>query len=402
MTREVYFDNNATTRVLPEVAEAMLPYLTEFYGNPSSIHRFGSQVGDKISEARAQVAALIGAADPVELIFTSSGTEGDNAAIRGMLEARRDKRHIVTTQVEHSAVLGLCRHLEKKGYRVTWLGVNENGALDLEALRAALTEDTALVSIMWANNETGIIFPIEQIGAVVRSKGIPFHVDAVQAAGKIPIHVKDLPVDLLTISAHKFYAPKGIGALYVRRGLTFPPFMIGGHQERNRRAGTENVASIVGMGKAAEIALDRLAEDPARIGKLRDLLEDLLLDSCPGSRVNGRGEARLTNTSNISFRYLEGESILVLLDQQGICASTGSACTAGSSEPSHVLRAMKVPNDWLQGAVRFSLGRFNTEEEVRFVNQTVPSIVQRLEGLSALGKLGEQQGRRASTAGARG
>jgi cysteine desulfurase len=402
MTGEVYFDNNATTRVLPEVAEAMLPYLTEFYGNPSSIHRFGSQVGDKISEARAQVAALIGAADPVELIFTSSGTEGDNAAIRGMLEARRDKRHIVTTQVEHSAVLGLCRHLEKKGYRVTWLGVNENGALDLEELRAALTEDTALVSIMWANNETGVIFPIEQIGAVVRSKGIPFHVDAVQAAGKIPIHVKDLPVDLLTISAHKFYAPKGIGALYVRRGLTFPPFMIGGHQERNRRAGTENVASIVGMGKAAEIALDRLAEDPARIGKLRDLLEDLLLDSCPGSRVNGRGEARLTNTSNISFRYLEGESILVLLDQQGICASTGSACTAGSSEPSHVLRAMKVPNDWLQGAVRFSLGRFNTEEEVRFVNQTVPSIVQRLEGLSALGKLGEQQGRRASTAGARG
>ena len=402
MAREVYFDNNATTRVLPEVAEAMLPYLTEFYGNPSSIHRFGSQVGDKISEARAQVAALIGAADPVELIFTSSGTEGDNAAIRGMLEARRDKRHIVTTQVEHSAVLGLCHHLEKKGYRVTWLGVNENGALDLEELRAALTEDTALVSIMWANNETGVIFPIEQIGAVVRSKGIPFHVDAVQAAGKIPIHVKDLPVDLLTISAHKFYAPKGIGALYVRRGLTFPPFMIGGHQERNRRAGTENVASIVGMGKAAEIALERLAEDPARIGKLRDLLENLLLDSCPGSRVNGRGEARLTNTSNISFRYLEGESILVLLDQQGICASTGSACTAGSSEPSHVLRAMKVPNDWLQGAVRFSLGRFNTEEEVRFVNQTVPSIVQRLEGLSALGKLGEQQGRRASTAGARG
>jgi len=407
MTREVYFDNNATTRVLPEVAEAMLPYLTEFYGNPSSIHRFGSQVGEKISEARAQVAALIGAADPVEVIFTSCGTEGDNAAIRAMLEARPDKRHIVTTQVEHSAVLGLCQHLEKKGYRVTWLGVNENGALDLEELRAALAEDTALVSIMWANNETGVIFPIEQIGAVVRSKGIPFHVDAVQAAGKIPIHVKGLPVDLLTISAHKFYAPKGIGALYVRRGITFPPFMIGGHQERNRRAGTENVASIVGMGTAAEIALGRLAEDPARIGKLRDLLEDLLLESCPGSRVNGRGEARLFNTSNISFRYLEGESILVLLDQQGICASTGSACTAGSSEPSHVLRAMKVPNDWLQGAVRFSLGRFNTEEEVRFVNQMVPSIVQRLEGLSALGKIGQHErsqpeGRRASTAGVRG
>ena len=407
MTRKVYFDNNATTRVLPEVADAMLPYLTDLYGNPSSIHRFGSQVGEKISEARGQVAALIGAADPVEIIFTSSGTEGDNAAIRGMLEARPEKRHIVTTQVEHSAVLGLCQHLEKKGYRVTWLGVDEDGALDLDELRTALTDDTALVSIMWANNETGVIFPIEEIGAIVRAKGIPFHVDAVQAAGKIPIHVTDLPVDLLTISAHKFYAPKGIGALYVRRGITFAPFMIGGHQERNRRAGTENVAAIIGMGTAAEIALGRMAEDHARVGKLRDLLEVLLIDSCPGSRVNGRRQNRLPNTSNISFRYLEGESILVLLDQQGICASTGSACTAGSSEPSHVLRAMKVPADWLQGAVRFSLGRFNTEEEVRYVNQTLPSIVKRLQRLSALGKLGQQEGsqrdaRSVSTAGARG
>ncbi len=385
MAGEVYFDNNATTRVLPEVAEAMLPFLTEFYGNPSSIHRFGSQVGQKIADARAQVAALIGAADPIEVIFTSSGTEGDNAAIRGMLEARPDKRHIVTTQVEHSAVLGLCQHLEKKGYRVTWLGVDENGALDLEELRAALSEDTAVVSIMWANNETGVVFPIEQIGSLVRARGIPFHVDAVQAAGKLPLQVKDLPVDLVTISAHKFYAPKGIGALYVRRGITFSPFMIGGHQERNRRAGTENVAAIIGMGKAAEIALGRLAEDALRIGKLRDLLETLLLESCPGSRVNGKDQDRLPNTSNISFRYLEGESMLVLLDQQGICASTGSACTAGSAEPSHVLRAMKVPADWLQGAVRFSLSRFSTEEEVRYVNQMVPAIVQRLHGLSALG-----------------
>lgn len=391
MAGEVYFDNNATTRVLPEVAEAMLPFLTEFYGNPSSIHRFGSQVGQKIADARAQVAALIGAADPIEVIFTSSGTEGDNAAIRGMLEARPDKRHIVTTQVEHSAVLGLCQHLEKKGYRVTWLGVDENGALDLEELRAALSEDTAVVSIMWANNETGVVFPIEQIGSIVRARGIPFHVDAVQAAGKLPLQVKDLPVDLVTISAHKFYAPKGIGALYVRRGITFSPFMIGGHQERNRRAGTENVAAIIGMGKAAEIALGRLAEDALRIGKLRDLLETLLLESCPGSRVNGKDQDRLPNTSNISFRYLEGESMLVLLDQQGICASTGSACTAGSAEPSHVLRAMKVPADWLQGAVRFSLSRFSTEEEVRYVNQMVPAIVQRLHGLSALGKLGQQE-----------
>jgi cysteine desulfurase len=373
------------------VVEAMLPFLTESYGNPSSIHRFGSQVGARIAAARAQVAALIGASDPVEVIFTGSGTEGDNAAIRGMLEAQPDKRHIVTTQVEHSAVLGLCQNLEKKGYRVTWLGVDTNGALDLAELRAALSDDTAVVSIMWANNETGVIFPIEEIGAVVRAKGIPFHVDAVQAAGKLAVNVKDLPVDLLTISGHKFYAAKGIGALYVRRGITFSPLLIGGHQERNRRAGTENVAGIIGMGKAAEIALDRMAEDSVRIGRLRDLLESLLLESCPDSRINGSRQNRLPNTANISFRYLEGESILVLLDQQGICASTGSACTAGSSEPSHVLRAMKVPADWLQGAVRFSLGRFNTEDEIRYVNEKVPGIVQRLRGLSALGKLGNEQ-----------
>jgi cysteine desulfurase len=391
MAREIYFDNNATTRVLPEVADVMLPFFTEHYGNPSSIHRFGSQVGQRVAEARGQVAALIGAADPVEVIFTSCGTEGDNAAIRALLESRPAKRHIVTTQVEHPAVLGLCQHLEKKGYRVTWLGVDEDGALELDELRAALTDDTALVSIMWANNETGVIFPIEQIGAIVRSRQIPFHVDAVQAAGKLTLKVKDLPVDLLTISGHKFHAPKGVGALYVRRGITFPPFMIGGHQERNRRAGTENVAAVIGMGKAAEIALSRLAEDSDRVKKLRDQLEALLLESCPDGRVNGQRQNRLPNTLNISFRYLEGESILVLLDQQGICASTGSACTAGSSEPSHVLRAMKVPADWLQGAVRFSLSRFNTEEEVYYVNQKVPPIVQRLQGLSALGKLGSQQ-----------
>ena len=391
MGREIYFDNNATTRVLPEVVEAMLPFLTDSYGNPSSIHRFGSDVGAKISDARAQVAALIGAGDPVELIFTGNGTEGDNAAVRGMLEARSGKRHIITTKVEHSAVLGLCQHLEKKGYPVTWLGVDENGALDLDELRGALSDDTALVSIMWANNETGVIFPVADIGEIVRAKGVPFHVDAVQAAGKVPLNVKDMPVDLLTISGHKFYAPKGIGALYVRRGITFPPFLIGGHQERNRRAGTENVASIIGMGRAAEIALERLSQDSPRIRALRDQLESLLVQSCPDIRINGGAAERLPNTSNVSFRYLEGESVLVLLDQNGICASTGSACTAGSSEPSHVLRAMKVPPDWLQGAVRFSLGRFNSEEEVRYVNEIVPSIVQRLQGFSSLGKLGQPQ-----------
>ena len=407
MSGEIYFDNNATTRVLPEVAEAMVPYLSEQYGNPSSMHRFGSQVGQKIAEARAQVAGLIGAADPVEVIFTSCGTEGDNAAIRGMLEARPEKRHIITTQVEHSAVLGLCQHLEKKGYRVTWLGVDPDGNLNLSELRAALSDDTAVVSIMWANNETGVIFPIAEIAGIVKARGIPFHVDAVQAAAKIPIDVKALDVDLLTISGHKFYAPKGVGALYVRRGISFAPFMIGGHQERNRRAGTENVASIIGMGLAAEIAVKHLREDSPRVQSLRDQLEKLLMESCPDSKVNGRGGNRLPNTLNISFRYLEGESILVLLDQQGICASTGSACTAGSSEPSHVLRAMKVPPDWLQGAVRFSLSRFSTEEEVRYVNEKVPPIVQRLQGLSALGKLGKREAKSAlqaaiGTIGARG
>jgi cysteine desulfurase len=408
MPGEIYFDNNATTQVAPEVFEAMRPYLTELYGNPSSIHRFGSQVGQKIAEARGQVAALIGAADPVEVIFTSCGTEGDNAAIRGVLEARPDKRHIVTTQVEHPAVLGLCQQLEKKGYRVTWLGVDQDGMLDLDELRGALTDDTALVSIMVANNETGVIFPIEKIGAIVKAKGIPFHVDAVQAAGRLPLDMRALPVDLLTISAHKFHGPKGVGALYVRRGITFPPFIVGGHQERNRRAGTENVAGITGMGKAAEIALARLAEDSERIGKLRDRFEESLLRSCPECRVNGQRQSRLPNTSNVSFRYLEGESILVLLDQNGICASTGSACTAGSSEPSHVLRAMGMPAEWLQGTVRFSLGRFNTGKEVDDVNQTLPSIVQRLQGFSALGKLASQEqprgsrGREGKSIGARG
>jgi cysteine desulfurase len=391
MGTEIYFDNNATTRPLPEVVAAMSPYLTEFYGNPSSIHRFGSQVAERIGEARARVASLIGAADPVEVVFTSCGTEGDNAAIRGMLEARPDKRHIVTTEVEHPAVLGLCQHLEKRGYRVTWIRVNQDGMLDLEELRRSLTDDTALVSVMYANNETGVLFPIHKIGEIVKAKGIPFHVDAVQVAGKIPLKVKDSPVDLLTISGHKFHGPKGIGALYVRRGVAFLPFIIGGHQEKNRRAGTENVAGIVGMGEAAGLIQRNLAHESERIRNLRDQLEAGLLQSCPDCRINGGGSERLPNTANVAFRYLEGESILVLLDQVGICASTGSACTAGSSEPSHVLRAMAVAPDWLQGAVRFSLSRFNTAEEVRYVNEKVPLIVQRLQGLSALGRLADQE-----------
>jgi cysteine desulfurase len=387
MSAEIYFDNNATTKVLPEAFEAMRPYLTDFYGNPSSIHRFGSQVGQRIAQARAQVAALVGAADPVEVIFTSCGTEGDNAAIRAALEARPDKRHIVTTKVEHPAVYGLCQHLEKKGYRVTWLGVDRAGCLDLDELRNALSDETALVTVMHGNNETGVLFPIADIGAIVSARGIPFHVDAVQTAGKLPLRVKDLPVDLLTISGHKFHGPKGIGALYVRRKIAFAPFLIGGHQERNRRAGTENVAGIVGMGEAAEQALAHLDDYASRVRALRDQLEAGLTSLFPDCRINGAGAPRLPNTTNVSFRYLEGEAILVLLDQFGICASTGSACTAGSAEPSHVLRAMAVPPDWLQGAVRFSLSRFNSAEEVAFVCEKLPCIVERLQGLSALGKL---------------
>ena len=387
----IYFDNNATTRLAPEALEAMQPYLTGLYGNPSSIHGFGSQVARKIQAAREQVAILLGAADPVEIVFTSCGTEGDNAAIRGILDSQPDKRHIVTTQVEHPAVLSLCQHLEKKGYRVTWLGVDRNGMLDLHELKGSLGDDTALVSIMYANNETGVIFPIEAIGEIVKARGIPFHVDAVQVAGKMPLNLKQTPVDLLTISAHKFHGPKGVGALYVRRGITFRPFLVGGHQERGRRGGTENVAGIVGMGKAAELALKDKPEEERRVRALRDRLEKSLLESCPDSRVNGDNEMRLSNTLNMSFKFLEGEAILVLLDQYGICASTGSACTAGSAEPSHVLRAMGVPPDWIQGAVRFSLSCYTTEEEVLSVNQKVPSIVQRLSGLSALGKLAKKQ-----------
>jgi cysteine desulfurase len=390
MGSEFYFDNNATTRLSAEALEAMQPYLMELYGNPSSIHSFGSQVGRKIQEAREQVAALLGASDPIEIVFTSCGTEGDNAAIRGLLESRPGKNHIVTTQVEHPAILGLCQHLEKKGYRVTWLSVDSNGMLDLGELRDSLSDDTALVSIMTANNETGVIFPVDDVGEMVRAKGIPFHVDAVQAAGKIPLNLKNSPIDLLTISGHKFHGPKGIGALYVRRGITFRPLIIGGHQERNRRSGTENVSGIVGMGKAAELALRDLGKEQERVRCLRDRLEKSLLVA--GCRVNGHREKRLPNTLNVSFEFLEGEAILVLLDEYGICASTGSACTAGSVEPSHVLRAMRVPSNWLQGAVRFSLSHHNTEEEVDFVSEKMPGIVQRLQGLSVLGKISDRQG----------
>ena len=391
MGSEVYFDNNATTRLAPEALEAMEPYLTELYGNPSSIHSFGSQVARKIQEAREQVADLLGASDPIEVFFTSCGTEGDNAAIRGLIESRPGKRHIVTTQVEHPAVRGLCQHLEKNGYRVTWIHVDRDGMLNLDELEKSLSDDTALISVMAANNETGVLFPIETVAVMARSRGIPLHVDAVQAVGKIPLSVKDIPVDLLTISGHKFHGPKGVGALYVRRGITFHPFIMGGHQERNRRAGTENVASIIGMGKAAKLVKKDQGKETKRLRLLRDRLEQSLLSNFD-CRINGHREGRLPNTLNVSFEFLEGEAILVLLDEYGICASTGSACTAGSVEPSHVLRAMGVQPNWIQGTVRFSLGRYNTEEEVDFVGEKMPAIVQRLQGLSAMGRTGDRDG----------
>ena len=391
MSDVIYFDNNATTRIEPQAYEAMAPYLTELYGNPSSIHSFGSRVGRALDHARTQVAGLLGAGDEVEVLFTSCGSEGDNTAIRGILEGAPEKRHFVTTAVEHPAVLGLGQHLEKKGYRVTWLGVNEDGMLDLDEFRDSLSDDTALVSMMYANNETGVVFPVHEAGEIVKARGIPFHVDAVQVPGKIELDVKNSPIDLLTVSAHKFHGPKGVGALYVRRGITLRPFIVGGHQERNRRAGTENVAGIVGMGEAAEFTAKDVAAEREHVGGLRDQLQKSLVSACPGARVNGAKSNRLPNTLNIAFEYLEGESILVLLDEFGICASTGSACTAGSVEPSHVLRAMKVPPQWLQGAVRFSLSRYNTPAEIAFAADKIPGIVQRLQGLSALGRVGTRE-----------
>ena len=391
MSDVIYFDNNATTRMAPPVYEAMAPYLTELYGNPSSIHSFGSRVGRALDRSRTQVAGLLGAGDEVEVMFTSCGSEGDNTAIRGILDAAPEKRHFITTAVEHPAVLGLGQHLEKKGYRVTWLGVNEDGMLDLDELRDSLSDDTAMVSIMYANNETGVVFPVHEAGEIVKARGIPFHVDAVQVPGKIELDVKNSPIDLLTISAHKFHGPKGVGALYVRRGITLRPFIVGGHQERNRRAGTENVAGIVGMGVAAELTAGDVAAEREHLGGLRDQLQSALVATCPGARVNGAKSNRLPNTLNIAFEYLEGESILVLLDEFGICASTGSACTAGSVEPSHVLRAMKVPPQWLQGAVRFSLSRYNTGAEIRFAAEKIPGIIARLQGLSALGRVGTKE-----------
>lgn len=377
----IYLDNNATTKVDPEVLEVMLPYLRDYYGNPSSMHTFGGQLGKAVKTARQQLAALIGA-DESEIVYTSCGTEGDNAAIRAALLAQPQKRHIITTQVEHPAVLNVCKQLETQGYTVTYLSVNPLGQLDLDELEASLTGNTALVTIMYANNETGTVFPIEQIGLRVKQSGAIFHVDAVQAVGKIPMNMKTSTIDMLTLSGHKIHAPKGIGALYVRRGVRFRPLLIGGHQERGRRAGTENVPGIIALGKAAELELLHLEEATARERKLRDRLEQTLLAKIPDCEVNGDVTQRLPNTTNIGFKYIEGEAILLSLNKYGICASSGSACTSGSLEPSHVLRAMGLPYTTLHGSIRFSLSRYTTEAEIDRVIEVMPDIVQRLRAIS--------------------
>ncbi len=384
MTKTVYLDNNATTMVDPKVFEAMKPYFCELYGNPSSMHKFGGQVAKAVEKAREQVKNFLGANDSKEIIFTASGSEGDNMAIRGILEANKNKKHIITTKIEHPAVLNVYKYFEKQGYEVTYLGVDSLGNLDLNELKNAITDDTALVSMMYANNETGVILPVEKAAKLVKqiNPKIKFHVDAVQAAGKIKIDVKNTDIDLLSIAGHKIHAPKGIGALYVKTGTLLPAFIIGGHQERGKRAGTENVPYIVGLGEACEIAQNALDYEMTEVKRLRDKLENGIVKSIYNAKVNGATENRVPNTTNIGFQYIEGELILLHLSDLGICASSGSACTSGSLEPSHVLKSMGVPFESLHGSIRFSLSRFTTEDEIDYVLKVLPDVITKLNGIS--------------------
>ncbi|GFO55207.1 cysteine desulfurase NifS [Geomonas sp. Red276] len=383
--KEIYLDNNATTKVDELVFEEMRPYFCELYGNPSSMHFFGGQVQKKVDQARARVAALLGA-NPDEIVFTACGTESDNAAIRSALEVFPEKRHIITSRVEHPAVLTQCRNLTKRGYRVTELNVDGEGRLDMAELEAALDDDTALVTLMYANNETGVIFPIEESAKLVKAKGALFHTDAVQAVGKIPLDMATSSIDLLSISGHKLHAPKGVGVLYVRRGTPFRPLLVGGHQERGRRAGTENTASIIAMGKACELAMAHMDDENTRVRAMRDRLERELSALIPNTRINGGGAERLPNTLSIAMEFVEGEGILLLLSEKGICASSGSACTSGSLEPSHVLRAMGVPFTCAHGSIRFSLSRFTTDAEIDTVIKELPPIIHRLRQMSPFGR----------------
>ncbi len=383
---DIYLDNNATTKVDPLVVDAMLPFFTEQFGNPSSMHSFGDRVGKALKEARRQLCELLGAEFESEIIFTSCGTESDNTAILSALKALPERREIITTSVEHPAVLNLCDCLEKQlgedGYVVHRLGVDSRGRLDLQEYGKLLSEKTAVVSAMWANNETGTLFPVEEMAEQARSRGALFHTDAVQAVGKAPVNLKATAIDMLSLSGHKLHAPKGVGVLYLRRGTRFRPLLRGGHQERGRRAGTENSASIVALGKAAELALEHMTFENTCVKAMRDRLEQGILKAVPSAFVTGDPSNRLPNTSNIAFEYVEGESILLMLNKEGIAASSGSACTSGSLEPSHVMRAMGIPYTAAHGTVRFSLSRYNTMDEIDRVVEKVPGIVARLRALS--------------------
>jgi len=383
--KEIYLDNNATTKVDEAVFEEMRPYFCELYGNPSSMHFFGGQVQSKVNEARSRVAELLGAS-PDEILFTACGTESDNAAIRSALEVFPDRRHVITSRVEHPAVLTQCRNLRQKGYRVTEIGVDGAGRLDMNELKAAVDADTAIVSLMWANNETGVIFPVEEAAEIAKSKGAIFHSDAVQAIGKIPINMAASTIDMLSLSGHKLHAPKGIGVLYVRRGTPFRPLLVGGHQEKSRRAGTENAAAIIALGKACQLAGQHMQAENTVVKAQRDRLQDALMAAIPHARINGGGADRLPNTTSIAFEFVEGEAILLLLSEFGICASSGSACTSGSLEPSHVLRAMGVPFTCAHGSIRFSLSRYTTDAEIDTVIREMPPIIARLRQMSPFGR----------------
>jgi cysteine desulfurase len=378
MNRQLYyFDNNATTRVAPEVVEAMLPYLTERWGNASSAYSFGHDLVKPLATAREKVAALIHA-DPREIVFTSCGTESNNTAIHSAVTLNPRKRHVITTAVEHSANIKYCKFLESHGCEVTWLPVEPDGSLDIHLLVQAIRPDTAIVSIMWANNETGVLFPVDEIAAICQGHEVLFHTDAVQVAGKIKIDAPSLGVDFLSLSAHKLHAPKGIGLLYVKRRTPFQPMILGGQQERGRRGGTENVPYIIAFGRAAELAIDNIADENTRIRQMRDRLESTILKTIPNTARNGSRQHRLPNTSNLAFANAEAEAILLLLNQLGICAASGSACTTGSIEPSHVLSAMGLGPDQARGSIRFSLGKYNHDAEVDYLLQHLPGVIERL------------------------
>jgi len=382
MNEGIYLDNNATTMVAPEVVEAMLPFFTEQFGNPSSMHQFGDKVGRALKQARKQVQALLGAQHDSEIIFTSCGTESDSTAILSALKAQPERKEIITTVVEHPAVLNLCEHLEKEGYTVHYLKVDKKGRLNMREYVSLLSDRVAVVSVMWANNESGTLFPVEEMADLARSAGVIFHTDAVQAVGKLPINLQESNIDMLSLSGHKLHAPKGIGVLYLRRGVRFRPLLRGGHQERGRRAGTENAASIVGLGKACEMAREAMEYEKSFVKAMRDRLEQGILQQVSHCFVTGDPNNRLPNTCNIAFEYIEGEAILLLLNKLGIAASSGSACTSGSLEPSHVMRAMDIPFTAAHGSVRFSFSRYNSMQEVERVIEAVPPIVEKLRKLS--------------------